>query len=179
MTMEQRIRRVVTTHDETGKAVVLFDGIAPNTKVRKIGGFVSTLLWVTDSAPARLSGQRDRADVNIGVAPPPNGAVFRIVDFPPITGDLANVDHEQLIKDLGATHKGQAGQAPRHPFMHRTKSVDFAVVLEGEIEMLLDDSEVHLEAGEVVVQQGTNHAWVNRGTETCRIAFVLIDAEEP
>ena len=63
--------------------------------------------------------------------------------------------------------------------MHRTKSVDFAVVLQGEIDMLLDDSEVHLEAGEVVVQQGTNHAWLNRGTETCRIAFVLIDAEEP
>jgi mannose-6-phosphate isomerase-like protein (cupin superfamily) len=176
--MDHRIRRVVTTHDDNGKAVVLFDGIAPNTRVRKIGGFVSTLLWVTDASPARLSGSQDRADVSIGVAPPPNGAVFRIVDFPPIAGDLTAVDRELLLRDMGVTDAVQAGRAPRHPFTHRTNSVDFAIVLRGEIDMLLDDSDVHLGAGDVVVQQGTNHAWVNRGVETCRIAFVLIDAEE-
>lgn len=175
--MDQHIRRVVTTHDETGKAVVLFDGIAPNRTVREATGIGASLLWVTDSSPARFSGHRDRADVKIGVAPPPNGTIFRIVDFPPVTDDAAHIDHEQLLKDMGLP-QGAEARPPRHPFMHRTRSVDYAIVLAGEIDMLLDDSEVHLEAGDVVVQQGTNHAWVNRGKETCRIAFVLIDAEE-
>ena len=69
------------------------------------------------------------------------------------------------------------GLPPRHPLMHRTKTVDYIIVMSGEIDMLLDDSEVHLKAGDVMVQQGTNHAWVNRGTEVCRIAFVLVDAK--
>lgn len=176
--MARGIRRVVTTHDERGQAVVLVDGIAPNTKVRAIGGFVSTLIWVTDAAPARMSGRRDAADVQIGVAPPPNGAVFRVVDFPPVAGDLGGVDHARLVEDMGVSGTTPAGPA-RHPFMHRTRSVDFGIVLAGEIDMLLDDSEVHVRAGDVVVQQGTSHAWVNRGTEPCRIAFVLIDAEAP
>lgn len=174
--VDEHIRRVVTTHDEAGKAVVLFDGIAPNRAVRKGTGITSSLLWVTDSSPVRFAGRRDQADVKIGVAPPSSGTIFRIVDFPPVTDDATHVDHEQFTKGLGLSQG--AGSPPRHPFMHRTRSVDYAIVLAGEIDMLLDDSEVHLEAGDVVVQQGTNHAWVNRGTAPCRIAFVLIDAEE-
>ena len=72
-----------------------------------------------------------------------------------------------------------SGAGTRHPFTHRTRSVDYAIVLEGEIDMLLDDSEVHLRAGDILVQQGTNHAWVNNSKSVCRIAFVLIDAAEP
>jgi uncharacterized cupin superfamily protein len=71
------------------------------------------------------------------------------------------------------------GAPARHPFTHRTRSIDYAFVLEGEIDMLLDDTEVHLRTGDILVQQGTNHAWVNNSTENCRIAFVLIDAQEP
>jgi mannose-6-phosphate isomerase-like protein (cupin superfamily) len=175
--MDQQIRRVVTTHDGTGKAVVLFDGIATNRTARKQTGTTSSLLWVTDSAPARFSGRRDCADVKIGVAPSPNGTIFRVVDFPPVTDDVSRIDHQQLLRDMGLSHGTEAGSPPRHPFMHRTRSVDYAVVLAGEIDMLLDDSDVHLKAGDVVVQQGTNHAWVNRGTAPCRIAFVLVDAE--
>jgi uncharacterized cupin superfamily protein len=81
-----------------------------------------------------------------------------------------------MVGDHGGPSKYRA---PTHPFMHRTQSVDYAVIMSGEIEMLLDDSQVHLKAGDVVVQQGTNHAWVNRGKEVCRIAFVLIDAKDP
>ena len=173
----EHIPRLVTTHDKTGKAVLLFDGMASNRVVRKGTGIAASLLWVTDSSPARFSGLRDQAAVKIGVAPPPNGTIFRIVDFPPVTDDATHVDHEQFTKGLGLSQG--AGSPPRHPFMHRTRSVDYAIVLAGEIDMLLDDSEVHLEAGDVVVQQGTNHAWVNRGSAPCRIAFVLIDAEEP
>ena len=176
--MNRGIRRIVTTHDRDGKAVVLFDGDAPNVKVRKVGGFVSTLMWVLDALPARHSAEKDLADATIGTAPPPNGAVFRIVDFPPVKGEPDAEAHRRMTEEMGLAHRHHAGQPPRHPFMHRTKSVDFGIVLSGEIDMLLDESEVHVKAGDVVIQQGTNHAWVNRGSKTCRIAFILIDAQE-
>jgi uncharacterized cupin superfamily protein len=109
------------------------------------------------------------------VAPPSRGSIFRVVDFP-AAADFGAVDNAAMLREMGIG-VGQSGA--RHASMHRTKSIDYAVVLSGEIDMLLDDSEVHLKAGDVLVQQGTNHAWVNRGKENCRIAFVLIDAEEP
>jgi mannose-6-phosphate isomerase-like protein (cupin superfamily) len=173
--MEQRIRRVVTTHDASGAAVVLVDGIAQNRRARPDGLTASTLLWVTDSTPARFSGTRDLADVKIGVPPPPGGSIFRIVDFGPERAG-APLDHATLMREMGITHGTEGRRPPRHPAMHWTSSVDYAIVMSGEIDMLLDDSEVHLTAGDVVVQQGTNHAWVNRGTAPCRIAFILIDA---
>jgi mannose-6-phosphate isomerase-like protein (cupin superfamily) len=93
------------------------------------------------------------------------------VDFPP---HAAPRSREAILREMGVEEHGGA----RHPGMHRTRSVDYAIVVEGEIDMLLDDTEVHLRAGDVLVQQGTNHAWVNRGALPCRIAFVLIDARE-
>ena len=80
---------------------------------------------------------------------------------------------------MGLDHGHGSGKPARHPFMHRTRSIDYALVLEGEIDMLLDDSEVHLKAGDVLVQLGTNHAWANHSGKPCRIAFVLIDAHQP
>lgn len=166
----------MTGHDASGKAVVLMDGAAPNVKVRQAqGGVVSTLLWVTDESPANVAGREDRAARDIGVAPPPRGTVFRIVDFPPLA-DAAAIDNQAMLREMGLS--AGAGVA-RHPSMHRTRSIDYAVVLQGEIDMLLDDSQVHLEAGDVLVQQATNHAWVNHGGESCRIAFILIDAQQP
>jgi mannose-6-phosphate isomerase-like protein (cupin superfamily) len=162
------VRRVVTGHRD-GKAVVLFDSAAPNQRLRQASGLVSTLVWVTDETPADISGTADRAEREIGVPPPPRGTIFRVVDFPPESGARSR---EAVLKEMGVADQGGA----RHPGMHRTKSVDYAVVLEGEIDMLLDDSEVHLRAGDVLVQQGTSHAWVNRGKKPCRIAFVLVDA---
>lgn len=162
-------RRVVTGH-AGGKAVVLYDGPAPNRKIRHASGLVSTLLWATDESPADITAAADRAQRELGVPPPPNGSVFRLVEFPPQPGGLSR---EAVLAEMGLT--GQSGS--KHPGMHRTRSLDYAVVIEGEIDMLLDDCEVHLSAGDVLVQQGTNHAWVNRGTQPCRIAFVLIDAK--
>ena len=163
-------RRVVTGH-AGGKSVVLYDGPAPNRKVRQATGLVSTLLWVTDEAPAGISGRVDRAEREIGVPPPPSGSIFRMVEFPPGNREMSR---EAVLKEMGVSNPLHA----KHPGMHRTRSIDYAVVLEGEIDMLLDDSEVHLAAGDVLVQQGTNHAWVNRASKPCRIAFVLIDARE-
>jgi quercetin dioxygenase-like cupin family protein len=173
--MVQPTRRVVTGHDAKGKAVVLIDGAAPNAKLRKATGLTSTLLWVADRSPADNSGSSDAAEREIGVAPPPRGSIFRVVDFPP-AAEFGAVDNSTMLREMGIA-AGQGGA--RHPTMHRTQSLDYAVVISGEIDMLLDDSEVHLKAGDVLVQRGTNHAWVNRGRENCRIAFVLIDAKVP
>jgi naringenin degradation protein FdeH len=176
--MAKAVRRVVTGHDANGKAIVLMDGAAPNQKLRN-AGIVSTLMWATDETPADISGAKDRADREMGVPPPPAGSVLRVVDFPPVTADAtAKLDQAALHREMGLS--GHAtGAGTRHPFTHRTRSIDYAIVLEGEIDMLLDDSEVHLKAGDILVQQGTNHAWVNNSKANCRIAFVLIDAQEP
>jgi hypothetical protein len=104
--------------------------------------------------------------------------VFRIVDYPPTTPEAESVDTSARMKEL-AHEPPIRGLPPRHPFMHRTRTIDYAIILEGEIDMLLDDSEIHLKAGDVLIQQGTNHAWINRGDRICRIAFVLIDAKAP
>lgn len=177
--MGHQIRRIVTGHDDSGKAIVEIDGIAPNMKVRPGAGFVSSLLWVTDETPARMDLRQDRADRSIGVPPPANGSILRVVDFPPVTREAEAIDQKELLKSMGAGHHSTDGEQARHAYMHRTKSVDYAIVLDGEIVMLLDDSEVHMKAGDFLVQQGTNHAWVNRSDRMCRIAFVLIDGVDP
>jgi len=177
MAASKDVRRVVTTVDENGKAVVLFDSANPHTRARA-HGTVSHLLWVADETPADTRGPKDRAAREIGIAPPAGGSVFRIVDFPPVPKEVDALPLDYQHKIIG-DHSPKRGLAPRHPFMHRTRSIDYAIIMSGEIDMLLDDGEVHFKAGDVLVQQGTNHAWVNRGNETCRIAFILIDGQEP
>lgn len=171
--MAQQIRRIVTGHDATGKAIIALDGPAENVRVRAANGLTSTLLWAEDETPTDNSGDIDKADREIGVAPPDGGSVFRIVEFVP---DDDSVSNEDMKRELGLDP--DSGGPVRHPGMHKTRSIDYAIVLSGEIDMLVDEDEVHLKAGDVIVQRGTNHAWANRGTEPCRIAFVLIDAKE-
>src|SRR4051812_19011848 len=177
----KRTRRIVTGHDENGKAVVLVDGPAPNVRERKPSGNVGTLLWVTGETPVDLSGTEDHGNRKVSVPPPPNGSIFRIVDFAPASPvaapGVAHADHDAMLRDMGIDPDSQ-GYA-RHEDTHRTRSLDYAIVLEGEIDMLLDDTEVHMKAGDVMVQQGTSHAWVNNSGKPCRIAFILIDAKEP
>src|SRR5262249_35410783 len=139
---------------------------------------VSPSIGGPDGPPADLSGAKDRAAIDIGIMPPVGGSVFRIVEFPPETAEMRKLDPATMHHSLG-DGAPRRGLPPRHPAMHRTRTVDYAVVMAGEIDMLLDEQEIHLKAGDVLVQQGTNHAWVNPGTEPCRIAFVLIDAKEP
>jgi naringenin degradation protein FdeH len=170
------IRRVVTTHDAGGKAIVGFDNIAPQTGGEAELGVKVFNLWVTDSTPADNSDKADAATRKVGIPPPANGSIFRIVEFHS-TPKADNLDPNFLAKIAGHDTKA-GGKPPRHPGMHRTRSIDYAIVLSGEIDMLLDDSEVHLKAGDMLVQRGTVHAWVNKGKEPCRIAFILIDAKE-
>ena len=145
------VRRVVTGHDSNKIATVLIDAPATNKKFQP-SGTVSTLIWATDCTPADIAmGERveDMGARMLGTAPPPNGTRFTVNDFPP--GNNA--------------------------VMHRTDTVDYVLVLSGEIDMVTDQSTIKLKAGDVMVQRGTNHAWVNRGTEVARVAFVLIDAK--
>lgn len=169
-------RRVVTGHDAGGKAIVTIDGNAPNVGFRESSGVYSTLLWVTDGTPADNGGDADAADRTIATAPPEAGSILRIVDFPPASQTPKATSNEQVLKELGISASSGAASS-RSPFMHRTRSIDYAIVMDGEITMLLDDSEVDLKSGDVLVQRGTNHAWVNRSERWCRIAFVLIDAK--
>jgi len=172
------IRRVVADHDENGKAIITIDGPAPNVIHREAANLWTTLLWVTDSTPADVSSAEDPGQRQVGVAPPPNGSILRVVEFPPVKDGGAGVDNTAMLREMGID-PGAGGKPPRNPFMHRTKSIDYAIVLDGEIDMLLDDSEVRLKAGDILVQKATNHAWVNTGDKPCRICFVLIDAHEP
>jgi len=172
------VRRVIVGHDKQGKAVALFD--APATpKARTPGGNAVLNLWVTSESPVDLNGAADKALTQVGVPPPANGTIFRVVDFPPASGDAAvsHAEHEKILTAMGIDPATQ-GYA-RHRNTHRTKSIDYAIVLDGEIDMLMDDTAVHLKTGDVLVQQGTNHAWVNNSGKPCRVAFVLIDAKSP
>jgi mannose-6-phosphate isomerase-like protein (cupin superfamily) len=157
-----------------GKAIVLFDDMA-TAKQRGANGV--TLFWVTSEFPVDAAGAVDRAQTPVGVPPPANGTVFRVVDFAPAGPHAAPVDHIEILRAMGIDPATQ-GYA-RHANTHRTKTIDYAIVVDGEIDMLLDDSEIHVKAGDVLVQQATNHAWVNNSTKPCRIAFILIDAKTP
>jgi quercetin dioxygenase-like cupin family protein len=167
-------RRIVTGHDSRGKAVVLFDDVA-TAKQRGANGV--TLFWVTSEFPVDAAVLSDRAQTPIGVPPPKNGTVFRVVDFASASPHAAPVDHNEILRAMGIDPATQG--YPRHANTHRTKTIDYAIVLDGEIDMLLDDTEIHVKAGDVLVQPATNHAWANNGTKPCRIAFILIDAKTP
>ena len=170
------IRRLVTGHDENGKAVCIKDEVVKNVLTRPNRPcFALTNLWATASTPAIFDDDNeDPVAGPIVLHPPENGTVFRIIEFGPEDPEqLKKLDGKSAFAEMGAAHA--VVENARHPFMHRTDTVDYAIILEGEITMLLDESEYLLKAGDVVVQRGTNHAWSNRSNQLCRIAFILID----
>jgi mannose-6-phosphate isomerase-like protein (cupin superfamily) len=170
-----KIRRLVTGLDENDKAAALFDNLV--SLESRSPGVASANLWITDSQLPSFS-KADTASRPIGISPPDNGTVFRIVEFSPIDpATLAQMPRDMIMKRV--EHVPAKGLPVTHPLMHRTRTLDYAVILSGEIDMMLDDTSVHLKAGDTVVQQATNHAWINRGTEPCRILFVLMDSKEP
>ncbi len=176
--MSRKIRRVVTGHDANGVAKVIRDEEAACILSRpNRPGVTLTNLWQNDKTPAAMERHDDPVDGPLILHPPTNGAVFRIVQFDPENPEeLAKLDGKSAFAEMGAGDN--VVENARHPFMHRTDSLDYAVVLTGEIYMMMDEDECLLKAGDTVVQQGTNHAWSNRGTEPCQIAFILIDAEK-
>jgi quercetin dioxygenase-like cupin family protein len=145
--MAVQVRRVITGHDASGRAVVKIDEVSENV-VSNRPGATACVVWTTESFPVNNTGDADEGLRKVSTTLK-NGTVFRIIEFAP-------------------------GVAPRN---HRTDSIDYAIVVSGEIDMELDDSVVHLNAGDVLVQRGTIHNWVNRGTKPCVMAFVLVDAK--
>jgi mannose-6-phosphate isomerase-like protein (cupin superfamily) len=170
------VRRVVTTIDKQGKAVVLFDGGVPLQTMRSPNGAGD--MWSTRAYPVDFNWTDDRAKDHLGLHPPKNGTIFRVVDFVPTSDAINKMPMDTMMKVVGADAPAK-GLPPKHPMMHRTRTVDYAIIMSGEIDMMLDEGEVHLKAGDVVVQQATNHAWINRGTQPCRVAFILMDSQEP
>jgi quercetin dioxygenase-like cupin family protein len=143
------IRRIVTGHDKAGKAVVWIDAPAANHKFPD-ESVTSTLVWVTDETPADFTSDEDAGNRILGTAPPAGGTRFAVIEFQP-----GNKSHG----------------------LHRTDTVDYVICISGEIDMEMDDSTVKMKAGDVMIQRGTNHAWVNRGKQPARVAFVLVDGK--
>ena len=172
------IRRLVTGHDGAGRSVFVMDGAAPHVYCRSPGSAIVTELWETRSAPADNRGQAEVTDHPFRLPPPKHGSVFRIIEYPPDKERLAALEAQRAGADDGSGHGAAFDRgSPRHPGFHKTASVDYAIVLAGEIYALMDEGEVLLRAGDVLVQRGTNHAWSNRSDEPATLAFVLIDAE--
>jgi quercetin dioxygenase-like cupin family protein len=144
--MAVRVRRVITGHDGNGRAIVKIDDVSTNVFTSRPGATACNV-WTTEGFPASNDGDADEGARQVGTTLK-NGTIFRVIEFAP-------------------------GVAPRN---HRTSSIDYIVVISGAIDMELDDSVVRLKAGDVMVQRGTIHNWVNRGAESCVLAVVLVDA---
>lgn len=174
------MKRVVTGHDANGKAVVLSqDAPAKIAHIDAIPGTYFYEVWKTEQMPVGLVDEVvDPTLKELQLRPTPCGSVIRFVDMPPDTADY--LEHGaaamgQAFSQIGDTHASTVKKGSPHPLMHRTESIDYGIVIEGEITLVLDDSEVTLKPGDVVVQRGTNHAWSNRGSVPCRMAFILLD----
>ena len=156
--------------------MIVSDGPSPH--VLTIPGrpdFGLTNLWVTDTAPASNAGNADAAARPVMLEPPANGTIFRVVEFPPDSAP-GGFDRQAAFDAMGAGHAMDA-DASRHSGMHKTSTVDYAIVLSGEIWALMDEGETLMRAGDVLVQRGTNHAWSNRGSAPCLVAFILVNAK--
>lgn len=166
------VRRVVTGHDADNKSIIVADG-PPARIFDNLGqvGLVFQEIWNTTQTPAPIDRDRSEADEDgLVLAPPTNGVRIRVLDIPPDTPD-ENLD--EVFENISASHEQVSSD--RHPSFHRTETVDFGIVLSGEIVLLMDEQETTVGPGEIVVQRGTNHGWANRTDTPCRIAFILID----
>jgi hypothetical protein len=175
------IRRIVTGDDAQGRSMIVED--APARAVRSSPerpGYRSVNLWRTTEASPMPIGAPDDIEAHKGILPPKHGTILRIIDFPP-----EPKDPEERRRRIHATFGGMYTDATHdkrdgaHPGMHLTDTIDYAIVLEGEIWSVMDVGETLMRAGDVLIQRGTNHAWANRSEKTARIAFVLMDGRRP
>jgi len=176
------VRRVVTGFDASGRSVFVEDGPAKFRTNPDRPGLRSSPVWATGQLPVPVDDP-DRSDLVRGIMPPPGGSVLKIVDLPPEPEDALE---RQRALEAAKTAIQHAGVAPErgvrrhpdgpHPGMHETDTIDYAIVLSGEVYARLDEGERLLKAGDILIQRGTNHSWSNRSRAYCRIAFVLVEA---
>jgi len=180
--MLREVRRIVTGHDAEGRSIIVSDRISPHTKpnpAQPARGL--TDLWRTNATPADNAIPGDAAAVEVVLNPPANGSVFRYFQIAPESWNQGKSEAEkkevarQAFEAMGATHNQDADA--RHPGMHKTDTVDYIILLQGEVTMLVDDGEVAMKPLDVVIQRGTNHSWVNTGDEPAVLAGILIDAD--
>ena len=172
------VRRIVVVDENDGSKVIT-DGPPPHVRTDPARpGFAAARIWVTDHTPVRLKGVRESLHLPDTLEPPPGGSVCRIVTFPPdatFLGKIGRRDVDAYFAALGSQASTYSPRAP-HPYMQKTRTLDFCLVLAGEITLVLDTEEVQLRAGDTVVQRGTNHAWSNRSDQPCVIAISSHDA---
>ena len=173
------IHRVVTGHDADGKAIVASDGALPTVVgIAAIPGTVFHEVWETHAAPAAVDNGADPTTGPLRLPPPRQGTRIRFVDIPPDTAEFlaqGAMRMKEAFTQVGDATASTVRRGSPHPLMHRTESIDYGVVIDGEMTLVLDDSEVLLQPGSVVIQRGTNHAWANRSGRPCRMLFVLVD----
>jgi mannose-6-phosphate isomerase-like protein (cupin superfamily) len=175
--MVQKIRRVVTGHDAQGRSILLSDG--PATSVKEMAptfpGLALTDFWETTASPTSNAGSADAANRPVRLEPGRNGTIFRMVEFPPDASRPQGADSREGFKAIGAGHAQDTHHSD--PMMHKTATVDYAIVVKGEIYAVMEKGETLLRAGDVLVQRGTNHSWSVRGNEPALVAFILVGAE--
>ncbi|MBI3367477.1 MAG: cupin domain-containing protein [Burkholderiales bacterium] len=175
------IHRVVTGHDSDGLAIVASDGPLPTVvEIAAIPGTVFHEVWSTEATPAPIDNGADPTTGTLMLPPPPHGSRMRFVDIPPDTDEFLAHGANRMkdaFSQIGDAKASTVKAASPHPLMHRTESIDYGVVIEGEMTLVLDDSEVLLRPGSVVIQRGTNHAWANRSGKPCRMLFILLGGQ--
>lgn len=173
--MVAKIRRVVTGHNDAGRSIIVFDGDAGAVKeMESMPGLALTDLWETSAAPVDNRGNDDAANRPVVLEPPANGTIFRIVEFPPDAAWKGKADPNEAFESIGAGHASDS--ASDDPMMHKTSTIDYLIVIKGEIWAIVDEGEVCLKPGDVMVQRGTNHSWSVRTDEPCLLAAVLVNA---
>jgi hypothetical protein len=173
------IRRIVVV-DEGDRSKVIADGPSPDVRIDPARpGFSCSRIWVTDRTPIKLKGTRESLHLPHTLVPPAGGSTCYVVTFPPDASYRGKVGSKEVADFFAAMGAPQASTyLPNavHPYMQKTRTLDFCLVLEGEITLVLDLQEVHLKAGDTVVQRGANHAWSNRSDRPCVVAFSSHDA---
>lgn len=173
------IHRVVTGHDAHGRSIVSSAGALPTVmEIAAIPGTLFHEVWSTSASPVPVDNGSDPTLGPLVLSPPAHGTRMRFVDIPPDTDEFLNHAHgrmQEAFSQIGEAHASTVQSDSPHPLMHRTESVDYGIVIDGEMTLVLDRGEVALKPGSVVIQRGTNHAWANRSGKPCRMLFILVD----
>lgn len=171
------VRRIVTGHDDQGRSVFLSDGPTPNVFKSEHMPTVAQVVWAASQVPVRFAPHEEPAPKNkqFSIGPEHGGIILRYVDFAPDT-EYGAAKMDEFMREVGGEHDVQDKSNPRHFWFHKTPTLDFGIVLEGEVWALMDIGERLMRPGDVIIQRATNHSWSNRSDKVCRVAFVLIDA---
>jgi hypothetical protein len=174
------VRRIVTGHNAQGKAVIAMDGAPPRAvELRAVPGTIFYEIWNTNASPAPIDNGADPTMRPLQLHPMPEGSIIRIVDIPPdaVQSQISEADIAAGFAQIGAAGATTLRSDSPHKLMHRTETIDYGILLAGEIWLVLDEGETKLSPGDIVIQRGTNHAWSNRTNEPARMLFVLLDGK--